>query len=487
VKLLEKLQILADSAKYDVSCSSSGSSRGAKKGALGAAAMSGICHSWAADGRCISLLKVLFSNACVYDCAYCVNRVSNDIPRASFTADEMADLTMQFYRRNYIEGLFLSSAVTVSPDFTMERMVLALRKLREVHRFNGYIHVKAIPGADPALIHQAGLLADRMSVNIEVPSASGLLRLAPQKTVESVLEPMAFLTGQIQEHRELLPVARHAPAFVPAGQSTQLMVGATRDSDLRILRLSEQLYRRFSLKRVYYSAYMPVNEAPGQLPAVTIEPPLLREHRMYQADWLLRFYGFEARELLDEKHPSFDPRLDPKADWAVRHLDQFPVEINKASYDTLLRVPGIGVLSAKRILAARRFGPLTFADLERMRIVMRRARNFITCGGRFAGERGHSPHSLQQALAEPGLRADPRFEQMSLFGSGFHAGRTSLSIPEGIQHEAASVRGASGVGFPGMSRQGFGLPGRDAYALLPEESVPFFAEPSSVKLLEAAT
>jgi putative DNA modification/repair radical SAM protein len=474
VKLLDKLQILADSAKYDVSCSSSGSSRPGAKGGLGSATMAGICHTWGEDGRCISLLKVLFSNACVYDCAYCVNRVSNDIPRASFTADEMADLTMQFYRRNYIEGLFLSSAVTVSPDFTMERMVRALRRLREVHRFNGYIHVKAIPGADPALIHQAGLLADRMSVNIEVPSASGLIRLAPQKSVESVLKPMAYLTGQIREHKDLRPAIRHTPAFVPAGQSTQLMVGATTDSDLRILHLTEQLYRRFSLKRVYYSAYMPVNTAPGQLPAITVEPPLLREHRMYQADWLLRFYGFEARELLDDAHPSFDPRLDPKAGWAIRHLDQFPVEINRAPYEMLLRVPGIGVLSAKRILAARRFGPLTFEDLARMRITVRRARHFITCGGRFPGDRGHSPRTLQQVLAEPRLGADPRFEQMSLFGSGFGAGRASLAIPGDIPADVTEGGRAGGL-----------LESVDPYALLPAESLPFFPERVERPLLKA--
>lgn len=470
MKLLEKLQILADSAKYDVSCSSSGSARGKKKGAIGTASMAGICHSWAQDGRCISLLKVLFSNVCVYDCAYCVNRASNDIPRASFTPDEMADLTIEFYRRNYIEGLFLSSAVTVSPDFTMERMVRALRKLREEYRFNGYIHVKAIPGADPALIHQAGLLADRMSVNIELPSVSGLLRLAPQKSVESILTPMRYLSEQISGHREQLPAVRHTPAFVPAGQSTQLMVGATRDSDLRILQLTEQLYRKFSLKRVYYSAYMPINTMPGQLPAITAEPPLLREHRMYQADWLLRFYGFEAGELLDESHDSFDPQLDPKADWAIRHLDQFPVEINRASYETLLRVPGIGVLSAKRILAARRFGPLTFSDLERMRIVMRRARNFITCGGRFSGERGHSPRSLQRTLADSGHATDPRFEQLSLFGSRFQSGRRSLALPSGIPDD-------SNLPY---------LPDSNPYALLPVESLPFFPEKPARPLLEAA-
>lgn len=487
MKLLDKLQILADSAKYDVSCSSSGSSRGPKKGMLGTASMAGICHSWADDGRCISLLKILFSNACVYDCAYCVNRASNDVPRASFTPDELAELTIGFYRRNYIEGLFLSSAVTVSPDFTMERMVRALRKLRTEYRFNGYIHIKAIPGADPSLIHQAGLLADRMSVNIELPSVSGLTRLAPQKTPQGILAPMAYLTGQIRDHRDMRPIIRHAPAFVPAGQSTQLIVGATRDSDLRILQLSENLYRRFSLKRVYYSAYMPINASPGQLPAITAEPPLLREHRMYQADWLLRFYGFEAKELLDERHSSFDPRIDPKADWAIRHLDQFPVEINRASYDRLLRVPGIGVLSAKRILAARRFGPLTFEDLGKMHIVLRRARHFITCSGRFQGQKGHTPQTLLACLAEPGKMADPGFEQMSLFGGEFGKGRTALSLPRDVPEASFPPsfpirRIEQGTGVFSHTSDGTA----DPLLLLPEEPLPFFAATGGTGMEEPA-
>ncbi len=497
MKLMDKLQILADSAKYDVSCSSSGVERGKKAGMVGSASLAGICHSWADDGRCVSLLKVLFSNACIYDCAYCANRVSNDIPRASFTPDEMAELTINFYRRNYIEGLFLSSAVNVSPDHTMERMVAALRKLRQEYHFNGYIHVKAIPGASPALLHQAGLLADRMSVNIELPSASGLARLAPQKTPEGILVPMGFLSERIRESKEMLPVLRNAPAFVPAGQSTQLIVGATRDSDLRILRLSENLYRKFSLKRVYYSAYMPVNTAPGLLPANTAEPPLLREHRMYQADWLLRFYGFEAGELLDETHDTFDARIDPKADWAVRHLDQFPIEINKASYEMLLRIPGVGVQSAKRILAARRFGPLTFADLTRMRIVMKRARHFVTCGGKFEGTKGYGTESLTKLLAEPGKAADPRFEQMSLFGNGFGTGRTRVDRPSGLPDDWVALNGnaAGGAGLTG-GWNGAGKPARgwpaltggfgdpyesferpDAMAGLPMETVPFFPEP----------
>jgi len=432
MNLTDKLHILADSAKYDVSCSSSGSSRGKKAGAVGNASLAGICHSWADDGRCISLLKVLFSNACVYDCAYCINRSSNDIARASFTPDELAELTINFYRRNYIEGLFLSSGVQVSPDFTMERMIAALYKLRYVYKFNGYIHMKTIPGSSQELVRQAGLLVDRLSVNIELPSVSGLERLAPQKSAAAILEPMAFVHESIKERKGLLPTIRHTPDFVPAGQSTQLIVGATRDTDLRILRLSEALYQKFSLKRVYYSAYMPINEVPGVLPAVHVEPPLLREHRMYQADWLLRFYGFAANELLDEKHDSFDARIDPKADWAVRHLERFPIEINKAPYEMILRVPGIGLISAKRIIAARRFGSLTFADLVKMRVVMKRARNFIVCNGKFDGERGHGKESLVRVLTDGNSMIAPSYEQMSLFGKSFGKGRTALELPDGI-------------------------------------------------------
>ena len=383
MKLLDKLQILADSAKYDVSCSSSGSSRSNRPGGVGNASLPGICHSWADDGRCISLLKVLFTNVCIYDCKYCVNRSSNDIRRASFTPDELCELTIQFYRRNYIEGLFLSSAVIRSPDYTMELMIKALRKLRHEYRFNGYIHLKSIPGTDMRLIHEAGLLADRMSINIELPSTAGLKLLAPQKDPTSILEPMSFVRERIKESRELV-LYKKPQSFVPAGQTTQLIVGATQDSDLKILNLTEHLYRRYQLKRVYYSAYVPVNDDQN-LPSLNTSPPLLREHRIYQADWLLRFYGFRADELLDEGHPSFDTHLDPKCDWALRHLDQFPVEINKAPMEMLLRVPGIGYRMAARIIRARRVGPLTFEDLKRMRVVLKRARYFITCNGRYSG------------------------------------------------------------------------------------------------------
>lgn len=383
MKLLDKLQILADSAKYDVSCASSGSARSNRPGGVGNASLPGICHSWSDDGRCISLLKVLFTNMCIYDCKYCVNRCSNDIRRASFTPDELCELTIQFYRRNYIEGLFLSSAVAGSPDYTMELMIKALKKLRNEYRFNGYIHVKSIPGADLRLVHEAGLLADRLSINIELPSVSGLRLLAPQKDPASILEPMDYVSERIMESRELVLYKKPQP-FVPAGQSTQMIVGATPDSDLKILTLTEHLYRRYHLKRVYFSAYVPVN-SDENLPAINTSPPLIREHRIYQADWLLRFYGFRASELLDEEHPNLDIRLDPKCDWALRHLDQFPVEINKAPMEMLLRVPGIGYRMAARIVRARRVGPLSFEDLKRMRVVLKRARYFITCGGRYYG------------------------------------------------------------------------------------------------------
>lgn len=383
MKLLDKLQVLADSAKYDVSCSSSGSSRSNRPGGIGNAFLPGICHSWADDGRCISLLKVLFTNACIYDCKYCVNRCSNDIRRASFTPDELCELTIQFYRRNYIEGLFLSSAVVKSPDYTMELMIKALKKLRHEYRFNGYVHIKSIPGADMRLVYEAGLLADRMSINIELPSAAGLKLLAPQKDPAAILEPMGYVSERIMESRELV-LYKKPQSFVPAGQSTQLIVGATPDSDLKILTLTEHLYRRYQLKRVYYSAYVPVNDD-ANLPSIHTSPPLLREHRIYQADWLLRFYRFRAHELLDERHPSFDTHLDPKCDWALRHLDQFPVEINKAPLEMLLRVPGIGYRMAERIIRARRVGPLSFEDLKRMRVVLKRARFFITCNGRYSG------------------------------------------------------------------------------------------------------
>jgi len=412
VDLMEKLKILADSAKYDVSCSSSGSSRKNTPGGIGNAYASGICHSWAEDGRCISLLKVLFSNVCVYDCAYCVNRITNDIPRASFTPEELCELTIQFYRRNYIEGLFLSSAVLKSPDYTMELMIKTLKLLRVNYRFNGYIHIKAIPGSDPVLIEQAGLYADRMSVNIELPSRRSLKLLAPHKQHEQIITPMSYIRERILEYNADKKKIRNTPAFVPAGQSTQLIVGATPDSDARILHLAEYLYRNFSLKRVYYSAYIPVNQHPN-LPAIYTEPPLLREHRIYQADWLLRFYGFKANELIDEFHQNLDMNVDPKCSWALRNLQLFPVEINKAPYEILLRVPGIGKKSALKIVRARRLGSLSYDDLKQFRVVLKRARYFITCKGKYYGDVPFNSENIRNSIADN--KSQSPYEQLRMF------------------------------------------------------------------------
>ena len=378
---MEKLRILTDAAKYDVACTSSGVDRAGVKGGLGSAAACGICHSFASDGRCISLLKVLMSNVCAYDCAYCLNRRTNETMRATFRPRELADLTISFYRRNYIEGLFLSSAVVGSPDYTCELMLQTLRILRVEYRFGGYIHVKAIPGADDALIRALGLLADRMSVNIELPSNESLTRLAPQKTKENILAPMTHIRDGIRENAHDLVRYRSAPRFVPGGQSTQMIIGATPESDRQILRLTEGLYRKYALKRVFYSAYIPLVED-RSLPALNTAPPLLREHRLYQADWLLRFYGFTAEEILDDAHPDFNPQLDPKCNWAVNHPEEFPVEVNRAPYEKLLRVPGIGVTSAKRILRARRTAKLDFDGLRRLGVVLERANYFITCQGK---------------------------------------------------------------------------------------------------------
>lgn len=377
---MDKLQILADSAKYDVSCSSSGSTR-SDYGGIGAPTAAGCCHAFSADGRCISLLKVLYTNYCINDCKYCHNRVSNDIPRAAFTPRELADLCISFYRRNYIEGLFLSSGIIKSPDYTAQKLLEVLMILRFEYKFNGYIHVKGIPGADEEILRQIGFLCDRMSVNIELPSESGLKLLAPQKTRESVLQPMEYIKNSIVRYKEESKNTKNKKYFVPGGQSTQMIIGATGDSDLQILRLTEGLYNKFSLKRVYFSAYVPVGNHPV-LPK-DIPPPLLREHRLYQADWLLRFYGFKASEIVNEDNPSLDPLLDPKCNWALRNIDLFPVEINTADYEMLLRVPGIGVISARRIVIARRAGKLSFEDLKKLRVVLKRAAYFITCNGKY--------------------------------------------------------------------------------------------------------
>lgn len=374
-----KLEILSNSAKYDVSCSSSGSNRKNTKNGIGNGSIAGICHSWGADGRCISLLKILMSNCCMYDCKYCINRATNDVPRATFTPQEITDLTINFYRRNYIEGLFLSSAVIKSPDYTMEMMIRALEILRNEYNFNGYIHAKTIPGASSELIDKIGKLADRVSINIEVPSNESLKLLAPDKEKDGIIKPMSYISNNIAISK--LEKSKFAPKFSPAGQTTQLMVGATPESDLKIMTLSESLYKKFKLKRVYYSAYVSINNDKN-LPTLK-SPPLLRENRLYQADWLLRFYGFKIDELLSEQNPNFNSLLDPKCDWALRNLDKFPVDVNSADYSTLLKVPGIGIISAKKIIRARQHFNLNFDNLKGLGIVLKRAIYFITCSGKY--------------------------------------------------------------------------------------------------------
>ena len=408
--VMEKLGILADAAKYDVACTSSGSNRKNTKGGIGSGAEAGICHSFSADGRCISLLKILFSNYCIYDCQYCVNRCSNDTERASFTPREITDLTIEFYKRNYIEGLFLSSAVIKDPDYTTEQLIKTIEILRYEYRFNGYIHAKAIPGASKDLIAKLGLLVDRMSVNIELPSQKSLLALAPQKSKENILNPMQQIKNGITESKQELAVYRHAPKFVPAGQSTQMIIGATGESDKAIINLSQGLYKKMNMKRVFYSAYVPVGTNP-LLP--TTAPPLLREHRLYQADWLLRFYGFTAEELLSEKNPYFSNIIDPKCQWALEHLELFPIDINRAPYEMILRVPGIGVRNALKIVKARRYTHLTFDDLKKMRVSMKRAKYFITAEGKSYGNIW-----LRQELITPMLLSEngvAGFGQISLF------------------------------------------------------------------------
>ena len=481
--LMEKLQILADSAKYDVSCSSSGSHR-KNTGTIGNAHTAGICHSWSADGRCISLLKVLFSNKCVYNCGYCVNRRSNDFPRASFEPDELARLTIEFYRRNYIEGLFLSSAVEVSPDHTAERILESLRLLRYKYGFNGYIHAKIIPGVSQELLHQIGLVADRLSVNIEMPTARSLQAFAPQKKPKEIFTPMRQITNSLIERNSLKGpgnmfrgIAVNAPEhylkgfsreieekdkagssradsdtqdsitavssarplsrnrrrqgedFAPAGQTTQMIIGAGGETDQSILNTSESLYRTFKMKRVYYSAYVPVVDSP-MLPTRKTAPPLAREHRIYQADWLLRFYGFSVKELFTETSQNLDPDLDPKVTWALRNLDQFPVEVNRASYDTLMRIPGIGAVSARRIVRQRRLSAVKFDDLKKMGVVLKRAKYFLTCSGRYYGEKRFEPEVIRNAILqmENGL-------QMSLFDDQWNR------LEEGPRQEKLSAAG----------------------------------------------
>ena len=408
--LFEKLTILADSAKYDAACTSSGVDRSGRKG-LGNAVAAGICHSFSADGRCITLLKVLMSNCCTYDCRYCVNRASNDIRRASFTPEELAELTIQFYRRNYIEGLFLSSGVLGSPDETMERMIHALELLRHHYEFGGYIHAKAIPGASHRLTERLGLLADRLSINIELPSEKSLQSLAPDKTKQAILGPMGQIAKGVEES-QVLSLYHRAPAFAPAGQATQMIIGATPDTDFQIIRLASGLYEKYKLRRVFYSAYVPT-VTDTRLPSLDTKPPLLREHRLYQADWLMRKYQFRAEEILTEENPNFNPYLDPKCHWALNHMEYFPVDVNRASLEVLLRVPGIGPVSARRIVAARRGCSLNFEGLKRLGIVLKRAQYFITTG---ESQRGISMgrETVARALIDP-KAFHFGAEQMSLF------------------------------------------------------------------------
>ena len=438
--LMEKLTILADSAKYDVACTSSGASRAAKAGSMGSCYAPGCCHAFTADGRCVSLLKVLMTNCCAFDCSYCVNRRSNDAPRATFSPWELAELTIEFYRRNYIEGLFLSSAVLVSPDYTTERMLKTLRLLRNEYHFGGYIHAKAIPGTSPELLEQLGFLADRLSVNVELPSESSLKLLAPDKGRHSIFRPMKQIAVEGAANREELTLYRKAPRFAPAGQSTQMIVGASPETDRHIMDLTEGLYKKYALKRVFYSAYLPVVED-RRLPALNFQPPLLREHRLYQADWLLRYYNFHASELLTEAEPNFDPYLDPKCTWAVRHPAFFPVEVNTASKEELLRVPGIGPKSVLRILAARRVQKLGMPELKRIGVVLKRAQYFITCNGRAPAHANRA--EIANALLDP---------------KAFSVGVQQLSldefVPKALPDAAPAVHQltAHGVAAPAAAR-----------------------------------
>lgn len=433
--VFEKLKILSDAAKYDASCTSSGVNRKAGRGQIGSAAACGICHSFSGDGRCISLLKVLMTNACIYNCQYCINRRTNDTLRATFTPRELADLTIQFYRRNYIEGLFLSSGIIKSPDYTCERLIETLKILRSEYRFSGYIHAKAIPGADEALLAELGLLADRVSVNIEMPSQASLALMAPDKTKQSILKPMGYIAGRLNEHKRELVKYRHVPQFVPAGQSTQMVIGATKDTDWKIVQLTENLYKSYQLKRVYFSAYRAVNDN-GLLPTVERQPSLWREHRLYQADWLLRFYGFSAKELLTVEQPNFNPYLDPKSHWALQHFDHFPVDINRASIDDLIRVPGIGVVSAKRIIIARKTTAITFEGLKKLGVVLKRAKYFISYKGKKAEEVKISPQLMMKSLVSTKVLQQYR-QQFPLQGD-----RVQLSLFESLPVLPSGFEGA---------------------------------------------
>lgn len=377
-QIINKLATLAESAKYDVSCSSSGVGRKSKVGGIGSTSSSGICHTFTEDGRCVSLLKIMMTNYCMYDCAYCISRKSNDIKRASFSVKELVELTLEFYKRNYIEGLFLSSGVVKSPDHTMERMVRVIKELRTVHKYNGYIHMKSIPGASKELVTQAGLYADRLSVNIEIPTEKNLKFLAPEKDHKSVFAPMKYIQNGVLEYKEEKKKYKSIPKFTPAGQSTQMIIGATNETDQDILKVSSLLYMQSSMRRVYYSGFIPVNPHDNRLPAL-LQAPLVRENRLYQADWLMRFYHFTADEIIDDTNPNLDLEVDPKLSWALRHPEMFPVDVNTAEYRQIVRVPGIGIKSAKLIIASRKFGKLDRYQLKKIGVIIKRAQYFITC------------------------------------------------------------------------------------------------------------
>ena len=400
-RIREKLQILADAAKYDVSCSSSGSNRKNKQKGLGNTG-SGICHSYTEDGRCVSLLKILFSNVCIFDCSYCVSRRSNDVKRAAFTVQEVVDLTMNFYRRNYIEGLFLSSGIFKSADYTMERMLQVVKKLRIEENFNGYIHLKTIPGASQEIITEAGLYVDRMSINLEMPTEAGLQKFAPEKTHAEVQKDLGIVRDRLIQLKDERKLIRSVPKFVPAGQTTQMVVGAHSETDQDIILMADRHYKEFKLKRVYYSGYIPINEQEKALPAVGSAPPLLRENRLYQSDWLIRFYGFDATELVDEKYPNLDLDVDPKLGWALRHPEQFPVDLNRADYRMILRVPGIGVRSAKKIVQARRFGQIHIDQLKRIGVAYNRAQHFIRCADTPKFIKDQLPSQIRHQILQSG-------------------------------------------------------------------------------------
>jgi putative DNA modification/repair radical SAM protein len=415
-RLTEKLSILADAAKYDVSCSSSGSSRRNEDKGLGNAKGEGICHAYTEDGRCVSLLKILLTNYCIFDCAYCVSRKSNDIQRAAFTVQEVVDLTINFYRRNYIEGLFLSSGIFKNADYTMERLVRIAKKLRQEHNFNGYIHLKAIPGASEELLKEAGLYADRLSVNVEMPTEQSLKLLAPDKNRKDMIAPMKYLKGAIEENREEKKLFKKAPLFAPAGQSTQMVIGATPESDLQILWMANQFYEKMKLKRVYYSGYVPISND-NRLPAIGTPVPMIRENRLYQADWLLRFYGFKVEEIVNLENPLLDTDIDPKLSWALRNLHLFPLDINKADLSLIMRIPGIGVNSAKKIVAARKFNKLSWDNLKKFGIAVNRARNFVTCQSDHFSFKDWMPSQIKERILQSGTsKYKPNFSpQLKLF------------------------------------------------------------------------